>query len=264
MAGKTLAAHGADVLWVTSPNLPSLPKLDIDVQRGKRTIQLDLNDRLDVDKLRELVKGADVFLQSYRPSSLAARGFSTVDLTELNPGIIVANLSAWGANGPWSGQRGFDSMVQTASGLNVSEAEHYGDGSPAKPLPVQALDHAAGYLLATGISAALYKRAKQGGSWEVNVSLAGVGKHLGSMGQVEGNAGFEGDVKPPGELLEDYMMETRYTGFGTLKAMKHAAKVEGKTPGWDVMPKPLGSDEAMWLLNKVSAYLPAHHDRVNV
>lgn len=82
-AGKTLAAHGADVLWVTSPNLPSLPDLDIDVSRGKRSIQLDIRKSKDAAKLRELVAGADVFLQSYRPGSLAAKGFGPEDLARV-------------------------------------------------------------------------------------------------------------------------------------------------------------------------------------
>ncbi|EME38799.1 hypothetical protein DOTSEDRAFT_140370 [Dothistroma septosporum NZE10] len=247
VAGKTLAAHGADILWITSPNLPSLPDLDIDVQRGKRTIQLDLNNPTDANKLRDLIKEADVFLQSYRPSSLAARGFSTADLVKLKPNIVVANLSAWGTEGPWSEARGFDSMVQTATGLNVSEAEHFRDGSPARPLPMQALDHASGYLLATGISAALYQTATEGGSWEVNVSLAGVGNYLRSLGQIGGRTGFEGAVRSPGELVEEYMMEKRDTDFGSLKAVKHTAKIEGKMPGWDIMPKQLGSEEAVWM-----------------
>ncbi|KAK4609112.1 hypothetical protein CLAFUW4_14517 [Fulvia fulva] len=247
VAGKTLAAHGANVLWVTSPHLPSLPELDVDVQRGKRTVQLDLDDPSDADKLRDLVKSADVFLQSYRPSPLAARDFSSAELMKLKPGVVVANLSAWGSEGPWKEARGFDSMVQTASGLNVSEALHCGDESSAKPLPLQALDHASGYLLATGIAAALYKRSREGGSWEVNVSLAGVGKFLRSLGQVDGKAGFEGDVRRPEELIQADMMEERKTGFGTLRAVRHSASIEGMMPGWDVMPKHLGSDEAVWL-----------------
>lgn len=159
LAGKTLAAHGADVLWVTSPNLPDLPTMDRDFGRGKRTIQLDINKAADFEQLKELIKTADVFIQGYRPQALAKRGLSPTEVVKLNPGIVYASLSAFGPKGPWSGRRGFDSLVQTCSGMNVSEAEHFGAGEPARPTPCQALDHAGGYLLATGILGSLCRRA---------------------------------------------------------------------------------------------------------
>ena len=90
VAGRTLAHHGADVIWVTSPNLPSLPGSDRDVSRGKRTVQLDLNTETDRSKLPELAKEADVFIQSYRPGSLEKRGFGAEELRQLNPGLIYA------------------------------------------------------------------------------------------------------------------------------------------------------------------------------
>jgi len=96
VAGKTLAAHGADVIWVTSPHLPDLPALDRDLGRGKRTMQLDLTSKTDCSTLQELAKDADVFIQGYRPSSLAAKGFSTEDLARLHPGIIYGTMSEIG------------------------------------------------------------------------------------------------------------------------------------------------------------------------
>ena len=67
VAGRTLAAHGADVIWITSPTLPDLPSLDIDLSRGKRTVQLDIKKEDDKARLLELLLTADVFIQSYRP-----------------------------------------------------------------------------------------------------------------------------------------------------------------------------------------------------
>lgn len=250
VAGKTLAAHGADVLWITSPNLPDLPDLDRNLSRGKRTVQLDLDEETDRTTLRDLVREADVFLQGYRPSSLAAKGFGPANLVQLKPGIIVANLSAFGPNGPWAERRGFDSLVQTCSGMNVSEAEHFGDGSAARPMPCQALDYAAGYLFATGVAAAVYRRAKEGGSWQVDISLAGVMKYLRSLGQWPGREGFDAAAGLPemAEIEEDReLFEERMSGFGMLNALKHAARLDGAMPGWDHMPKPSGSDEAKWL-----------------
>ncbi|KAF9879305.1 CoA-transferase family III [Colletotrichum karsti] len=247
LCGKTLAAHGADIIWVTSPNLPDLPTMDRDFGRGKRTVQLDIHKTSDKVRLIELIRTADVFIQGFRPGSLAAYGLSPEEVIKINPSIIIANMSAFGPRGPWSGRRGYDSLVQTCSGMNVSEAEHAGKGEAARPTPCQALDHAGGYLLATGVLVALYKRATQGGSWKVDVSLAGVMKYLRSLGQYEGDSGFDSkDYEKPDDVPKEYF-ETRETGFGSMTAIKHSAHVEGVEVGWDIMPKPLGSDSPEWI-----------------
>ncbi|KAH7198925.1 CoA-transferase family III domain-containing protein [Fusarium flagelliforme] len=246
LAGRTLAAHGADVIWVTSPGLPDLPNTDRDLARGKRTVHIDINDVEGHEKLRELIKSCDVFIQGFRPGSLAAKGFGPDEVAALNPGIIYACMSAFGPKGPWSERRGYDSLVQTCSGMNVSEAEHYGAGEAARPTPCQALDHAGGYLLASGVMAALHRQSVQGGSYRVDVSLAGAMKYLRSMGQYPGKTGFEvGDYEKPSDV-EDYL-ETRQSGFGEMRAVKHSVSVQGAEPSWDIMPKPLGSDKAQWL-----------------
>jgi crotonobetainyl-CoA:carnitine CoA-transferase CaiB-like acyl-CoA transferase len=248
LSGLTIASrtHGADVLWVTSPNLPTLPDVDCDVQRGKRTIQLDLRTAEGKRKLLDLAKDADVFLQGYRPGSLAALGISPEVLRNINPSLIIANLSAYGPNGPWASRRGFDSIVQTCSGMNVAEAERFGGGTTARPLPCQALDHGSGYLLATGIIAAVHKRATDGGSYVVDVSLAGTMNYLCSLGQYEGRSGFEcPDIVEHADAAA--FVETRTTQLGELTAVRHAANINGLEVGWDIMPKPLGSDDAVWL-----------------
>jgi hypothetical protein len=246
VAGKTLAAHGADVLWVTSSTLPDLPDLDIDLSRGKRTVQLNVKNAQDKARLLELLRTADVFIQSYRPGSLAAQGLSIEELIKTNPHLIIGTLSAYGQHGPWAHQRGFDSLVQTCSGINVEDAKRYGADEPARVLPCQALDHGAGYFLATGIMAALYKRAVVGGSFEVHVSLAGVMKYLRSLGQFEGKTGFDRENFTKPEEAEKYQ-ETRQTGFGELRAIRHSATIEGVDVGWEEMPKPLGTDQPAWL-----------------
>jgi crotonobetainyl-CoA:carnitine CoA-transferase CaiB-like acyl-CoA transferase len=246
LAGKTLAAHGADVIWITSPGLPDLPTMDRDFGRGKRTVQIDVNNVEDRQKLRELIKSCDVFIQGFRPGSIAAKGFGPEEVASLNPGIIYGSMSAFGPKGPWSERRGYDSLIQTCSGMNTSEAEHYGAGETARPTPCQALDHAGGYLLAPGVLAALYRRSVQGGSYRVDVSLAGAMKYLRSMGQYHGNSGFKtADYEAPSDVEE--FLETRQTGFGEMRAVKHSVQVERHEPSWDIMPKPLGSDEARWL-----------------
>ena len=249
VAGKTLAVHGADVLWITSPNLPDLPPVDREFSRGKRTIQLDIKNTTDKETFFNLAKDADVFIQGYRPGALAAKGLSTADVAKQNPnGMVIANMSAYGSSGPWAGRRGFDSLVQTCSGMNVSEAEHFGDPNiPARPTPCQALDHAGGYFLAAGINAALYRRATEGGSYEVEVSLAGVMKYLRSLGQYEGRSGFECRNYETQDDVPVEMLETKESGCGLMTSVKHSARIEGVDVGYEHMPKPLGSDEAKWL-----------------
>ncbi|KAI0425091.1 CoA-transferase family III [Xylaria sp. FL1042] len=269
-AGKTLAAHGADVLWVTSPHLPDLPGLDREFARGKKSVRLDLNDAHDKARALTLAQEADVVLQGYRPGSLAARGLGAEELGRVNPGVIVADLSAFGKRGEWCGRRGFDSLVQTASGMNVAEAEHYGMGTGegegegegnaavARALPCQALDHGAGYLLAAGVCAAVYHREKDAregrrvGAYVVDVSLAGVMWYLRSLGQYEGRSGFEGEdytILGADEVKSEEergFFETRETPFGEMTFLRHSASIDGFEPGWERMPTPLGACEAVW------------------
>jgi crotonobetainyl-CoA:carnitine CoA-transferase CaiB-like acyl-CoA transferase len=106
-----ISAHGADVLLVTSPRLPSLPIIDVDTSRGKRTTQLDLTIPSDHEKLKHLASTADVFLQAYRPGGLEAKGFGSRELASLRPGIVTANLTAWGWDGPWKDRRGVERFL---------------------------------------------------------------------------------------------------------------------------------------------------------
>ncbi|RPD56143.1 CoA-transferase family III [Lentinus tigrinus ALCF2SS1-7] len=250
ICGRTLAAHGADDLWITSPKLPALPMLDIDTSRGKRTTQLDLNEPADHTRLMELLKDADVFLQAYRPGGLASKGFGVDQVAKLRPGIVYASLCAYGWEGPWKDRRGFDSLVQTASGFNVAEAEAFAafsgtaDPSPLPPkaFPMQALDHTAGYMLALGIQAALCKTITEGGSWEVRVSLAAVGRWIRSLGRVDPVTAFgEGKPLPPrsmedpevayftSEIKEADSRHTVGRELKTMRAVRHAA-VLSETP----------------------------------
>lgn len=254
VCGRTLAVHGADVLWITSPNLPDIPGVDRDMGRGKRTAQLDLTNPTDLERLKILASSADVFIQGYRPTSIAAKGNGSLTpeaVAALNPnGIVYGSFSAWGPYGPWAERRGFDSLVQTATGLNIAEGEAFNGNTTGggRPLPAQALDHAGGYFLTVGILAALYRRATEGGSYEVSVSLAGTGKYLRSLGQIPGRSGF--GCADPQELYQETvapLLETYDTPWGLMRALRHAATVEGLDVGYELGPKPLGSDAPEWL-----------------
>lgn len=246
VAGRCLAAHGAEVLLVNGPHLPNIAAI-ADTSRGKRSALLDLRTDADRARLHMLANSADVFLQGYRPGALAARSFGADELARRHPGIVVGSLSAYGEVGPWAGRRGFDSLVQTATGLNLAEATAAGSATP-QALPMQALDYAAGHLLAFGIQAALWRQRTQGGSWQVRVTLAGVGAWLRSLGQdVAGLAATAPDRSP---WMEDsdcgFAADAISPGHSRLRAMRHAAQLS-VTPARLVRPSmPPGSHPPAW------------------
>src|SRR5262249_28124927 len=153
---------------------------------GKLAAFLDLRSTEGKDKLKKLLTEADVFSQSYRPGALAARGFSPEEAAKLRPGIVYVTLSAWGTQGPWSQRRGFDSIVQTVSGMAVAQAGAADATAKPKLMPVSAIDYVSGYLMAYGALVALARRAREGGSWLVRVSLARTGKWIVDRGFFEG------------------------------------------------------------------------------
>src|SRR6267142_3155200 len=163
VAGRTLAAHGADVLLISGPDLPAIPWLTIDTGRGKLTSFVDLKREQGRDSLRDLLASADIFSQGYRPQALAALGFSPQDAARISAGIVYVSLSAYGHAGPWAERRGFDSLVQTATGFNHAEGQAAGVDGP-KELPAQMLDHATGYLMAFGAVMAKARQSREGGS----------------------------------------------------------------------------------------------------
>ena len=183
VAGRTLAAHGADVLLISGPELPAIPWLAIDTGRGKLTSFVELKSEQGRAALRDLLSSADIFSQGYRPRALAHLGFSPQDAARINPGIVFVSLSAYGHAGPWAERRGFDSLVQTATGFNHAEGQAAGVDGP-KELPAQILDHATGYLMAFGAMMAKARQSREGGSWHVRVSLAQTGRWLWNLGRV--------------------------------------------------------------------------------
>jgi len=241
VCGRALAAHGADVMRVTGPHLPGLPELDIDTGRGKLSAAIDLRATDDRDWLRGLAREAHIFVQGYRPGGLAAKGFSPEVLAEVRPGIVVVTLSAYGHEGPWANRRGFDSLVQNASGINVAEAEAAGVAAP-KELPAQALDHATGYLMAFGAMMALARKAQEGGSWHVRVSLAQTGHWLTGLGRVDN--GFA-CPEPTGEDLKS-LTDEMDTPFGRLTFVKHAAVLSETPAFWARPPVKLGTHAPVW------------------
>jgi crotonobetainyl-CoA:carnitine CoA-transferase CaiB-like acyl-CoA transferase len=240
VCGRTLAAHGADVLLITAKHLPSMLPLVIDTGRGKLSASLDLRESSARDTLAGLVRDADIFIQGYRPGAIAAHGFGPQEAARLRPGIVYVSLCAYSHEGPWAKRRGFDSLVQTASGLNDAEAQAFGSSEP-KALPAQELDHATGYMLAFATMLALARRARQGGSWHVRCSLAQTGYWLRQLGRIDG-------VMCPDPRSADIrdLLEEAPSGFGQLTAVRHAATMSETPPRWVRSSVPLGTHAPAW------------------
>lgn len=242
VAGRTLAAHGADVLLVSGPELPAIPWLTIDTGRGKLTTFIELKSDAGKAQMRELLKDADIFAQGYRPRALAALGFSPEQAAEINPGIVYVTLSAYGHAGPWAERRGFDSLVQTTTGFNDAEGKAAGIDGP-KELPAQMLDHATGYLMAFGAMMAKARQAREGGSWHVRVSLAQTGRWLWNLGRLDGGLNTP-DLTA--EAVHAAFMEAVPSGFGTLTAVRHSAVLSRTPARWSRPAMPLGSHPPQW------------------
>jgi crotonobetainyl-CoA:carnitine CoA-transferase CaiB-like acyl-CoA transferase len=241
VAGRTLAAHGADVLLISGPDLPAIPWLTIDTGRGKLTSFAELKSEQGRAVLRDLLAGADIFSQGYRPSALASLGFSPEEAARINPGIIFVSLSAYGHAGPWSERRGFDSLVQTATGFNHAEGQAAGVDGP-KELPAQILDHATGHLMAFGAMMAKARQSREGGTWHVRVSLAQTGRWIWNLGRLADGLKTE-DLK--GEAIRPFVEEVS-SGFGPLRSIRHSAELS-KTPAFWARPAvPLGSHPPQW------------------
>jgi crotonobetainyl-CoA:carnitine CoA-transferase CaiB-like acyl-CoA transferase len=168
IATQTLGYVGADVLRVDSPHLLEPADQYALVGAEKRSTLLDLDDRADRATFEELLALADVVVTGYRPGALDAYGLSSEELAANHPHVVHATLNAWGA-GPWGDRRGFDSIVQAATGVAMAESP---DGARPGVLPAQVLDHSTGYLLAAGVFAALRARSMNGGIWRVSANLA--------------------------------------------------------------------------------------------
>ncbi len=237
VCGRTLAAYGAEVMLLNAPHLPNITSI-ADTSRGKLSALADLRTAQGREQLDALLMQTHVFVQGYRPGALAALGYGPQELAARRPGMVCISLSAYGEQGPWNTRRGFDSLVQTATGFNVAEAQAAGQEDP-KALPLQILDYASGFLMAYAASAALVRQAQQGGSWHVRVSLARVGQWIRQLGRVAN--GFTAQRPAMGPWLE-----TSATGFGELAAPRHSAQL-GRTPAaWSRVSMPPGSHPPVW------------------
>ena len=235
---RTLASHGANVLKINSPNLPSVPPFVIDTGHGKRSAFLDLNQENDHKKLKSLILSADIFSQGYRKGALAKRDLGPEQLAEQRPGIIYVSINAYGHVGPWAARPGWEQLAQTASGVAVDE----GSLEAPRLIAAAATDYTTGYLGALGAMAALYRRSIEGGSYHVEVSLAQTANWLYEFGL------FEGDLALPNfdpAIAAPYMVSSD-TGFGRLHHLGPIIRMSETEPRWEQVSVPLGHHPAKW------------------
>lgn len=241
VVARSLAEHGADVLRITPPMMQDPFRQTIDTNIGKRSAFLDFDVPVDMIKARALISAADVVVQSWRPGSMQGRGLGAADAAAIRPGVIYVTVTAYGDQGPWSRYGGFEQLGQTASGIAVSE----GQGGRPRVVPTYLLnDYLTGYLGAAGVMEALLRRATEGGSYHVKVSLAKTSMWVQSLGL---DSNFDAD-KPRRHFADglDPVLELRPSAYGPLHQLPPVAQFSRTPAHWALPPAPNGAHPAVW------------------
>ena len=237
-ATRTLAEQGATVLRVRSPSHPSIPSFVIDTGHGKLSTILDLTSKPDADCLRGLIRKADVFAQSYRPGAMDGLGFSATEAAALRPGIIYLSVSCYGDEGPWGTRRGWEQLAQSATGMAVTE----GSIDQPKLSPVYPNDYITGYLGAFGVTEALLRRACEGGSYHVKVSLSRTAMWIQSFPHFSPTPT---EIKVPPAVAESMAIE-RDTAYGRLRYLGPVPRFSETQAYWSLSSAPVAANEACW------------------
>jgi CoA-transferase family III len=234
---RFLAAYGADVLRIDPPGFAEVPALLPETTVGKRTAALDLTAAAGRAAFESLVGTADVLVSGLRADALAGLGYDDAALAALNPELIVASLDAYGWGGPWRNRRGFDSLVQMSSGIAAAGAAATGADHPV-PLPVQALDHACGYLTAAAVGRALTRRRAESAVSRIRLSLIGTANLLWSLPRPAG--------QPPMPKPGDFPLTDARTAWGPARRVPLPGAIAGVDPQWRVEAGPLGRHRPAW------------------
>ncbi len=235
---RMLAGLGATVLRIDPPSWEE-PGVVPDVTRGKRCARLDLKTPQGREAFEQLLGGADVFVHGLRPGALDALGLDAATRQGLRPGLVDVCLDAYGWSGPWAARRGFDSLVQMSCGIAEAGMRHAGASRPV-PLPVQALDHATGYLIAAAVLRALSQRVQRGVGTHARLSLARSGALLLDAPPPEPReahaASGEADLEPAIE----------HTPWGPARRIRAPWSIDGVDTRWELPAAELGSSPARW------------------
>jgi len=191
--------------------------------------------------LKKLLAEADVLIHGYRADALAHLGLDSEERQKLRPGLVDVSLNAYGWSGPWQMRRGFDSLVQMSGGIAHTGMVKADKDGPY-PLPVQALDHATGYLLAAAAVRGLRRRVLHGQGVEVRASLAQTAALL-TRYPVEN--GLTAQIEA--ENRNDLALAVEETTWGPAQRLRPSLMIEGCPMGWDLPAAQLGSSSAEWL-----------------
>jgi len=234
---RTLAEQGADVLRISAPRQTDLLNMVMDTGFGKRSAYLDLDTPRGVEHFLELAGTADVFVQSYSPGSFARRGLTLERMATSRRGIVGVSISCYGApDGPFGSWIGYDSNSQAATGIHVTE----GTVESPKWLVTRLLaDYLTGFLGAAGTLAGLVRRAREGGSYRVTLSLCRTAMWVQDLGLVDPSAALKGVAPPP--------TATMHSPFGELEYLAPLTHFSCSPSYWDKPPEPLGSSRAEWM-----------------
>jgi hypothetical protein len=238
VATRFLAAFGADVLRIDPPDWDE-PAVVQEVTLGKRCARLDLHCAENRKTFEELLSKTHVLVHGYRPTALDRLGFDATTRRALSPGLIDVSLDAYGWTGPWAARRGFDSLVQMSSGIADTGMKWRKADLPV-PLPVQALDHATGYLMAALAIRGVTQRLRNGNGLEARVSLARTAKLLMDAG----DAPHPSDLAP--ETAADHSSTIENTAWGDARRVRPPIHIDGTPMAWDYPAKQLGSDKPAW------------------
>jgi hypothetical protein len=233
VATMFLAAYGADVLRVDPPGFAEVAAVLPVTTAGKRTTALDLRSRAARAAFEGLLAATDVLVTGLRADALTRLGYDEEALTAVNPALIVASHNAYGWDGPWRDRRGFDSLVQMSCGIAAAA----GTDRP-RPLPVQALDHATGYLIAAAVGRALARRHTEGKVSRIRASLIGTANFLWSLPR----------AAEPAARIEwgEFPLVDTQTAWGPARRVPPPGEIAGVTAGWRVEAGPLGRHEPAW------------------
>ena len=240
-ASRTLAEYGADVLHVARDQAFEHEGLIIDVNVGMRSTLLNLKDPSHADDLRALLKRTDVFVEGFRGRAMGGLGFGPEDVAEQRPGIVYLSCRAYGWNGPWWNRAAFDMEALTTTGFTLAE----GRGTPRFPPTMVLNDYISGYIGAAGVLAALRRRAKDGGSYHVRITLARAAMWFMSLGQFDS---LEFDYTLPEHRMIPLRTLKAKTPYGEVDRLAPQVKLS-KTPGrWrDPLVAVRGGDLPVWL-----------------
>jgi crotonobetainyl-CoA:carnitine CoA-transferase CaiB-like acyl-CoA transferase len=238
--GRTLAEQGADVLCATRPNDYEHEFIYAEANIGSRSAYVDLDSPAGKDRAAALLSDADVVINNHRRGSLERRGLEPVQLAEQHPGLVYVSVTCYGSTGPWAQRGGFDMNGSAASGLMTTE------GSEAAPrLPITSLinDYITGYMGAIGATAALVKRATEGGSWHVTVNLTRTAMWCGSLGLVDPDlAGCDDE-----HSLREPRPYDAPSPLGDVHMLAPPVRFSHTQPGWtEPILVPRGSSRPEW------------------